>query len=337
MRFFKKHGIRGLFSTVIQCEQKDYLVQKCYQISKTDEYSEKKKLKNRSLSLYVKDGEVAVVLHKKNSVTVKDYVVGPFFQRDKFKISEFTSDNVDSSENGNSYFEIEVYFINLANVIQIHFAVPYFDLFDTQYPNLSVPVAVRGRISFKISDYQNFVKIYSLNDFCLDTFNEQIKSTVCRRVKEIILKAPAKYNISVVKLESEIQFINDVIKDDLYQVLLENFGVYVPLISVDAIDIDKTSGEYAELVSRIRNNDNSNKFSTRPKIPSFEYCVIQNDKICGPYAIQRIKDMIVSGEISRKDLMWKDGMPDWCVADSIDELKCFFNDRRAEIKIHRAE
>ena len=46
----------------------------------------------------------------------------------------------------------------MAERIQMRFAVPYFDLFDSHFMDIGVPVAVRGDFSFKSDVYREFIK-----------------------------------------------------------------------------------------------------------------------------------------------------------------------------------
>ena len=59
---------------------------------------------------------------------------------------------------GGTPFQAEIYFINLARIVQVRFAVPFFDVYDPRFDDFGVPVAVRGTISFQIKDYREFIK-----------------------------------------------------------------------------------------------------------------------------------------------------------------------------------
>ena len=68
---------------------------------------------------------------------------------------------------GGTPFQAEVYFINLAQIIQVKFGVPFFDVYDPRFEDFGVPVAVRGTISFKISDYREFVNDLDKQDILI--------------------------------------------------------------------------------------------------------------------------------------------------------------------------
>ena len=44
-------------------------------------------------------------------------------------------------------FRQKLYFINLAQIIQVKFGVPFFDIYDPWFADFGVPVSVRGTIS----------------------------------------------------------------------------------------------------------------------------------------------------------------------------------------------
>jgi len=131
----------------------------------------------------------------------------------------------------------------------VKFAVPFFDVYDPRFEDFGVPTAVRGTISFKISDYREFVKLHRLNSFSLEDFQKQIRDAVNRYVKDAVANAPAAHNIPVVQIESKTAQINDVVEYDLSERLKETFGVVVSGIDIGAIELDKSSEGYRQLMS----------------------------------------------------------------------------------------
>ena len=150
---------------------------------------------------------------------------------------------------GGTPFQAEIYFINLARIVQVRFAVPFFDVYDPRFDDFGVPVAVRGTISFQIKDYREFIKLHRLIDFNLDSFQKQIRDVVCRYAKDTVANAPAANNIPVVQLESRVAQINDVIEYNISERLKESFGVLVSGVDISAIEIDKTSAGYQQLMA----------------------------------------------------------------------------------------
>ena len=150
---------------------------------------------------------------------------------------------------GGTPFQAEVYFINLARIVQVKFGVPFFDIYDPRFMDFGVPVAVRGTISFQIQDYREFIKLNRLHNFTLEDFQKQIRDTVIRYVKDTVANAPSAHNIPVIQIESKTAQINDAIEYDIKERLKENFGVLVSGVDVGAIEIDKTSEGYRQLMA----------------------------------------------------------------------------------------
>ncbi len=122
-------------------------------------------------------------------------------------------------------------------------------MYDPRFNDFGVPTAVRGTISFGISAYKEFIKLHRLIDFNLDDFQKQIRDVVSRYVKDVVANAPAIHNIPLVQIESKTAQINDVIEFDLRERLKENFGVTVSGIDIGAIEIDKSSERYRQLMA----------------------------------------------------------------------------------------
>lgn len=112
-----------------------------------------------------------------------------------------------------------------------------------------MPVAVRGTVSFGISNYREFIKLHRLNNFSLDDFQKQIRDAVCRYVKDCVANAPAAHSIPVVQIESKTAQINDAIEYDISERLKESFGVLVSGVDISAIEIDKASDGYRQLMA----------------------------------------------------------------------------------------
>lgn len=199
--------------------------------------------------MQVKDGEVAVFVYKQKNGTMQDFIVGPFDQAIKTANFPVLARIVGLAYEGGTPFQAEIYFINLARIIQVKFGVPFFDVYDPRFADFGVPVAVRGTISFGIADYREFIKLHRLSSFNLDDFQRQIRDAVNRYVKDAVANAPAAHNIPVIQIESKTAQINDVVEYDLSERLKETFGVVVSGIDIGAIEIDKSSEGYRQLMS----------------------------------------------------------------------------------------
>ena len=72
---------------------------------------------------------------------------------------------------------------------------------------------------------------------------------VSRYVKDCVAHASAVHNIPLVQIESKVAEINDIIEYNLKERLSEDFGVIVSGIDINAIEFDKSSDGYRQLMS----------------------------------------------------------------------------------------
>lgn len=248
MSLFDRNKRTGGFMDEIRCDEPSYLIWKWHPAGAQQGNSRENAIRWGS-SLRVKDGEVAVFVYKQKNGTMQDFIVGPYDQIIKTNNFPVLASIVGLAYEGGTPFQAEVYFINLAQIIQVKFAVPFFDVYDPRFEDFGVPVAVRGTISFRISDYREFIKLHRLNTFNLDDFQKQIRDAVTRYVKDVVANAPATNNIPLVQIEAKTAQINDVAEYDIAQRLKETFGVDVSGVDIGAIEIDKSSDGYRQLMS----------------------------------------------------------------------------------------
>lgn len=237
----------------IRCDEPSYLIWK-WRPSGTElgENNRENAIRFGS-SLRVKDGEVAVFVYNQKNGIMQDFIVGPFDQTIKTDNFPVLASIVGLAYKGGTPFQAEVYFINLAQIIQVKFAVPFFDVYDPRFVDFGVPVAVRGTISFSIKNYREFIKLHRLNNFNLEDFSHQICDAVNRYIKNIVTNAPTNYSIPVIQLETRTQQINDAVEHDIRERLETTFGVMLSAVDVGAIEIDKTSDGYKQLMRVTKN------------------------------------------------------------------------------------
>ena len=240
----KKEG--GLMD-VIRCDQEEYLVWKWRPSGEANSTKKENSIRYGS-SLRVKDGELAVFFYKQNDGKEQDFIVGPYDGTIKTANFPILTSIVGSLWGGDSPFQAEIYFINLQGNNQVRFAVPYFDVADPRYPDFTVPVAVRGSITFNLTDYKQFIKLNRLIDFDLDKFGQQIKASVAKFVKNFVANCPLDNNIPVLQLERKVVEISDLIQARLKGVFEDDFGVNLKRFDLSAIEVDKESENYAEFV-----------------------------------------------------------------------------------------
>lgn len=212
----------GLFSkilgggtqSVVRCDETDFLIWK-YQGGSV----------SSGTSIIVKDGEVAVLIG-----TSQTCVEGPANQTATEKLSE-------------------VYFINLAGSNVVRFAVPYFGINDPRFPDLNVPVAVRGSINFNIQDGKAFTKMHRLVGFDMEAFQKKIKDAVVKYVKSVVTNIPSDNGIPLVQMEKKILEISEILRQYLLQRLAIDFAVNVRAVDLNAIEYDPDDDNYKQLKS----------------------------------------------------------------------------------------
>ena len=448
MALFDKNNRKGGFMDEIRCDEPNYLIWKWHPSGVQSGQTVRENSIRWGSSLRVKDGEVAVFVYKQKDGTMQDFIVGPFDQIIKTANFPILASIVGLAYEGGTPFQAEVYFINLARIIQVRFAVPFFDVYDPRFADFGVPVAVRGTVSFGISDYREFIKLHRLSNFNLDDFQRQIRDAVSRYVKDAVANAPAAHNIPLVQIETKTATINDAVEYDISERLKETFGVVVSGVDIGTIEIDKSSEGYRQLMgvtkdiagatakaeaeARIRDIEQKQRIEaadyeerlriareegayaqhmhtrtanigayqvekqaevgvagaealgqmgangagtidlggdggsgmgfnpaammasmavggvvgqniagvmgnamsgmnqagqpgmTPPPIPVVAYHVAVNGQATGPYNLQVLQQMIMSGQVTADSLVWKTGMENWIKAGEADDLKGLF-------------
>lgn len=430
MAFFNKNNRTGGFMDEIRCDEPNYLIWKWHPSGSQLGENNRENAIRWGSSLRVKDGEVAVFVYKQQNGVLQDFIVGPFDKIIKTENLPVLASIVGLAYEGGTPFQAEVYFINLAQIIQTKFAVPFFDVYDPRFADFGVPLAVRGTISFKIADYREFIKLHRLNAFNLVDFQTQIRDAVSRYVKDTVANAPAAHDIPLIQIETKVFQINDVIELDIGDRLRETFGVEVSGVDIGAIELDKSSDGYRQLmavtkdvtsakiqaettdyVERLRiqreegqyaqhkqtqssnigvfqvekqaevgiagaealgqmgangaggvdlggnagfnpaammagiavggavgqniagtmngmmngvNQPIQQQGATPPPVPTAMYNVAVNGQATGPYDINTLQQMAMSGQFTANSLVWKAGMPQWAKADTVEELQDVF-------------
>lgn len=247
MAFFKNNKKVGLIADVIRCDEENYLIWKWHKEGlQSGEHSREYAIRNGS-PLRVKDGSVAVFVYRQKGNVYQDFIEGPADTTLHTGNLPVLSSIVGLAFNGGTPFQAEVYFINLARIIQIKFAIPFFDIYDPRFMDFGVPVAVRGTVSFKISNYKDFIKLHRLDTFTLVDFEKQVKDAIVRYVKGCVSTAPAKNNLSVIQIERLLLDITNEVEAVLVPRFATDFGVDVSGVDIAAIEIDKTSEGYQKL------------------------------------------------------------------------------------------
>ena len=249
MSLFDRRKINGGFMDEIRCDEPSYLIWKWHPAGVQLGEGNRENAIRWGSSLRVKDGEVAVFVYSQGNGIMQEYIEGPCDMILNTANLPILASIVGLAYEGGTPFQAEVYFINLARIIQVKFGVPFFDVYDPRFADFGVPVAVRGTVSFSIADYREFIKLHRLSNFNFDDFQRQIRDAVNRYVKDCVANAPASHNIPVIQIETKTSQINDAVEYDISERLKENFGVTVSGIDIGAIEIDKSSEGYRQLMS----------------------------------------------------------------------------------------
>ncbi|MDG1176108.1 MAG: SPFH domain-containing protein [Flavobacteriales bacterium] len=245
MGLFGKKSEGGLMD-VIRCDEQEYLVWKWRPSGEANSTKKENAIRFGS-SLRVKDGELAVFVYKQNDGENQDFIMGPHDQTIKTANFPILTSVVGSAFGGASPFQAEIYFMNLSGNVQIRFGIPYFDVFDPRFLDFAVPMAVRGTLTFNITDYKGFIKLNRLINFELDDFKKQIKDGVTKYIKAVVTNIPADNGMPVLQMERKILEINDLVAKYLGTRLETDFGVNMKGLDIANLEVDKESEGYAEL------------------------------------------------------------------------------------------
>lgn len=233
----------------IRCDEKDYLIWKW----RPAKNARRENAIRWGSSLRVREGSVAVFIRRcKGQDAIQEFIEGPFDEALKTSNLPIIASFVAAAYGGGTPFQAEVYFINLAKVVQSRFAVRYFDVFDQRFPDFGVPVAVRGTLTFKIADYREFIELHRLDEFTLEDFQSQIRDAVSRRVKSLVANMPSKLGIPLLQLAGRTDDLSELANDDLSPQLRKVFGVELSSLDIAAIDVDEESDGYARLMAVTR-------------------------------------------------------------------------------------
>ncbi len=245
--FGSKKNEGGLMD-VIRCDEQEYLVWKWRPAGQDANTTNKENSIRWGSSLRVKDGEVAVFVYKQKDGSMQDFIEGPFDQIIKTENFPVITSILGAAYDGASPFQAEIYFINLAGLIDIKFGVPYFDVFDPRFLDFAVPMAARGSLKFNITDYKAFIKLHRLINFDLEDFKSQIKDAVVKYTKGFITNVPSDNGIPVLQIERKVLEIGDMIQARLKTDFENDFGVNLKRFDLSTIEPDKESDGYRSLM-----------------------------------------------------------------------------------------
>ncbi|MDR2068437.1 MAG: SPFH domain-containing protein, partial [Spirochaetaceae bacterium] len=197
--------------------------------------------------------EAAVFVYHQKDGVLQDFIEGPYDGTIKTANFPVLARIAGTFFGGASPFQAEIYFINLAGINQFSFGVPYFDVFDPRFPDLGVPVAVRGILTFKLVDYRAFIKLHRLIDFNKEAFTKQIRAAVSGYIKGVVSSIPPEHKIPVLQLNTRILEIKGITEDYIKLRLEKEFGVTVSSVDIETIEFAKDSEGYQKLMNVTQN------------------------------------------------------------------------------------
>lgn len=240
-------GKSGGLMNVIRCDQQDYLVWKWRPENQEVNSTSRENAIRYGSSLRVKDGEVAVFVYKQQNGTCQDFIEGPYDDTIKTDNFPVLSSIVGLAFGGESPFQAEIYFINLAGNNQMRFGIPYFDVFDPRFPDHGIPMSARGTLTFNVTDYKGFIKLNRLINFELEDFKKQVKDAISKYIKAVVMNVPSDMGIPAVQMERRILDINETVYIYLKPRMENDFGVNLKALDLGSLEIDKESPYYEEL------------------------------------------------------------------------------------------
>lgn len=242
---------RGGIMDAIRCDDTEHLIWKWRPAGASPGDSARDNSIRCGSTLRVKNGQVAVVqAQSKSGGMVQDFIRGPYDSVLHTENLPVISSAIGLAYNGTAPFQAEVYFINLANIIQMEIGVPYFNVFDKNYEGLSVKTAVRGVLTFRIADYEDFISKYQLREISIEELKKTIKPAAIKYITYVVSNASDEYGIPITQLHRRNLDISDIIEKRLKDRLFNEFGVTVSSFDISAIEVDETCPGYKMIMKQ---------------------------------------------------------------------------------------
>lgn len=243
MGLFNKRNDGGMLN-VIRCDETDYLVWKW---SPNGLEGRRENAIRWGSTLRVKAGEVAVFVYPQDDGRQMDFIEGPVDTTLRTANFPVLAGLIGTAFGGDTPFQAEVYFINLAGTIPIDFYIPPFDVADPRYLDYAVPVWVRGQILVSIDDYKAFIAKHRMRQFDIEEFKADTKETIKRHVRSAVTNAPMKAQIPLLQIGRYVDTIAENVTASLRDLLRDDFGVSLKRAEIGEIELDKESRGYTDL------------------------------------------------------------------------------------------
>jgi hypothetical protein len=188
-----------------------------------------------------------VFVYKQADGKQMDYFEGPIDTTLKTMNFPVLSSIIGAAYGGDTPFQAEIYFINLAGNVKIPFFIDKFDLFDPRFQDFAVPTTVQGQMLINMTNYKDFIRLHRMVNFELEDLLTEMRSVLISKIKAIITNMPSNANIPVIQIERSIDIVNDLLSQRLKPIVEDDFGVNLKRIDISDITIDKESTGYANL------------------------------------------------------------------------------------------
>lgn len=242
------NATRGMMD-MIRCDQPDYLVWH-WQPQNGAQPGRENAIRFGS-SLRVKAGEAAVFVYRQSSGVSQEVIYGPYDGIIETKNFPVLADLLAHAYSGGTPFQADVYFINMAGVVQMRFGIPYTDTADPRFPDFIVPVCAGGIMSFRISDINTFIAKHRLIGFSIDDLREQVRQVVERVAKTVISNAPYTYQVPVTQIERVLDSMSAEIERKISPEM-SDFGIEMTRWDLNRVEPDKSSSGWEALINITR-------------------------------------------------------------------------------------
>lgn len=119
MGLFDKNNRKGGFMDEIRCDEPSYLIWKWHPAGVQPGKNSRENAIRWGSSLREKDGEVAVFVYNQKNSVMQDYIEGPYDEIIKTENLPVLASIIGLAYDDGTPFQAEVYFINLAQIIQV--------------------------------------------------------------------------------------------------------------------------------------------------------------------------------------------------------------------------
>ncbi|MBQ8270284.1 MAG: SPFH domain-containing protein [Bacteroidaceae bacterium] len=256
----KSKSNEGLIADNIEClcDVKDYLLWKWRPEGASGVNSTKRENEIRYGSmLKVRPSEAAIFFYRQKDGTEQDFIKGPYHGKIETANFPILSSIAGAAFGGSSPFQAEIYFINLQENNQFEFFVPNFKVFQLNVGNRGLPVSVKGRITFYINDYQEFIKKHELRNITTLEFREKVQTAINSAIAGEVQEGVKSYNIPALQVDTLRYKLTEPIAEKIKTAFHNDFGVELLRLDLDEFVIDTASQEYlkfAQITEDIESN-----------------------------------------------------------------------------------